>query len=112
VVLPPLARRDRARIEAAIDGLQPNGSTNTEAGLVDGYAMAEGAFHAGWVNRVILCTDGVANVGQTGAGSIHARIADQAKRGIELTAVGVGLGNYNDVLLEQLADAPTATTTT
>lgn len=104
VVLPPLARRDRARIEAAIDGLQPNGSTNTEAGLVDGYAMADGAFHAGWVNRVILCTDGVANVGQTGAGSIHARIADQAKRGIELTAVGVGLGNYNDVLLEQLAD--------
>ncbi len=53
---------------------------------------------------MILCSDGVANVGATGPESILRRIADEAERGIELTTVGFGMGNYNDVLMEQLAD--------
>ena len=58
----------------------------------------------GAINRVILCSDGVANVGATGPESILARIGEEARRGIELTTVGFGMGNYNDVLMEQLAD--------
>jgi Ca-activated chloride channel family protein len=46
----------------------------------------------------------VANVGNTGPGSIWESISRYAEEGITLTAVGVGMGNYNDVLLEQLAD--------
>ena len=53
---------------------------------------------------MILCSDGVANVGNTGPGSIWESIEEYAKKGITLTAIGVGLGNYNDVLMEQLAD--------
>ena len=56
------------------------------------------------VNRVILCSDGVANVGHTGAESILEVIGDRARDGITLTTVGFGMGNYNDVLMEQLAD--------
>jgi Ca-activated chloride channel family protein len=53
---------------------------------------------------VVLCSDGVANVGATGPESILARIGSEARRGIELTTVGFGMGNYNDALMEQLAD--------
>jgi Ca-activated chloride channel family protein len=56
------------------------------------------------VNRVILASDGVANVGNTGADSILERISDEARGGIQLTTVGFGMGNYNDVLMEQLAN--------
>ena len=66
--------------------------------------MAARAYERGAVNRVILCSDGVANTGLTGADDILATIAREAGRGIEMTAIGVGMGNFNDVLLEQLAD--------
>ena len=52
----------------------------------------------------MLCSDGVANVGATGPESILERIGREARRGIELTTVGFGMGNYNDALMEQLAD--------
>ena len=52
----------------------------------------------------MLCSDGVANVGSTGPESILARVGREAEEGIELTTVGFGMGNYNDVLMEQLAD--------
>jgi Ca-activated chloride channel family protein len=53
---------------------------------------------------VILCSDGVANVGQTGPEEILEVISGYASEGITLTSVGFGLGNYNDVLMEQLAN--------
>jgi Ca-activated chloride channel family protein len=92
------------RILQAIDRLQPEGATNAEEGLVIGYRMASEAFDPEANNRVILCSDGVANVGNTGPGSILEQIQNQAERGIYLTTVGFGMGNYNDVLMEQLAD--------
>jgi len=103
-VLEPTSLRHRERIEWAIDGLRPEGATNAEAGLRQGYAMADRAFRRGSINRVILCSDGVANVGNTGAGTILSEIKAEARKGIELTAVGFGMGNYNDVLMEKLAD--------
>ena len=53
---------------------------------------------------MILASDGVANVGLTDPQSILGRIKRDASAGIQLVTVGVGMGNYNDVLLEQLAD--------
>jgi len=103
-VLRPTRAADKLRILDAIDTLRPGGSTYAEAGLREGYKMAYRAFEKGAINRVILCSDGVANVGRTGAESILEVIADYAERGITLSAVGFGLGNYNDVLMEDLAD--------
>jgi len=94
----------RADILGAIQRLHPDGATNAEEGLAIGYGMARKAFRAGAVNRVILCSDGVANVGNTGPESILATIKEQAAEGVTLTTVGFGMGNYNDVLMEQLAD--------
>jgi Ca-activated chloride channel family protein len=92
------------RLREAIEILRPEGATNAEEGLVLGYELAARYFREEAINRVILCSDGVANVGKTGPESILARIAEAAKRGIELTTLGFGMGNYNDVLMEQLAD--------
>lgn len=103
-ILPPTSMEQRDLIEIAIDRLSTGGSTNAEHGLVEGYINAARAFQFGSINRVILCSDGVANVGRTGADEILARIGRDASRGIELTTVGFGMGNYNDVLMEKLAN--------
>ena len=104
VVLPPTGARDRSTILEAIDSLEPEGSTNAEAGLRLGYEMARQRLGEEGINRVILASDGVANVGATDAQTILARIRDDARTGIQLVTVGFGMGNFNDVLLEQLAD--------
>ena len=95
---------DLDAIVVAIDELAPGGSTNAEQGLQLGFAEAAEAFVEGANNRVILCSDGVANVGRTGPDSSLAVVAEHAKKGIDLTTIGFGMGNYNDVLMEQLAD--------
>ena len=95
---------DLESIRAAIERLRPQGSTNAEEGLVLAYELAERYRRDGTIHRVILCSDGVANVGRTGPESILARIGTGAHGGVELTAVGFGMGNYNDLLMEQLAD--------
>jgi len=106
VVLPPTRATDETTILDAINALEPAGSTNLEAGLRLGYGLAREAFvgDGDGINRIVLASDGVANVGLTDAGSILREIADDAASGIELVAIGVGMGNYNDALLEELAD--------
>ena len=95
---------DRRAILRAIDQLQPGGSTNLEAGLRLGYEQARRSLTENGIDRVVVASDGVANVGLTDADGILRGIRDDAANGIELVSVGVGMGNYNDVLLEQLAD--------
>jgi len=95
---------ERDEILAAIESLQAGGSTFAEEGIRIGYGMAESAYRKGFINRVILCSDGVANVGQTGADDILEVIKKKAEKGITLSAIGFGMGNYNDVLLERLGD--------
>jgi len=105
VVLTPTRATDEATILRAIDQLKPGGSTNLEAGLRLGYSLArETLLGDGGIDRIILASDGVANVGLTDANGILGQIRNDAAAGIELVSVGVGMGNYNDVLLEQLAD--------
>jgi Ca-activated chloride channel family protein len=96
---------DKEGIREAIGRLFPDGSTNAEDGIRMGYEMAARFRRREAINRVILCSDGVANVGRTGPDSILQVIEREAKENdIELTTVGFGMGNYNDVLMEQLAN--------
>ena len=105
VLLEPVGGKDgRKRLLETIEQLHPEGSTNAEAGLRLGYDMARRAYRPGRIHRIILCSDGVANVGATGPESVLSRVRTEADRGIQLTTIGFGMGNYNDVLMEQLAD--------
>ena len=103
-VLKPTSGSRHGVIIDAIDRLQPEGSTNAEAGLRLGYRYAQRLLQEGANNRVILCSDGVANVGNTDADTILYEVQRSVDSGINLTTVGFGMGNFNDVLLEQLAD--------
>jgi Ca-activated chloride channel family protein len=74
-----------------------------EAGLDLAYRLADEVFQPRAVNRVILLSDGVANVGERGPDEILKKVQVFAQRGIYLSSVGVGMGRYNDRLLEALA---------
>jgi Ca-activated chloride channel family protein len=104
VALNPVAADDTREIEKAIRKLRAGGTTNAEAGLALGYDLADDMFDRDMVNRVVLISDGVANVGETGPEGILERIGERARNGIDLVTIGVGIDTYNDVLLEQLAD--------
>ncbi|NUM79899.1 von Willebrand factor type A domain-containing protein [bacterium] len=94
---------NKEAIEEAVNGLFSEGSTNAEAGLWKGYQLASQNFDPNAINRVILCTDGVANNGETSSQGLLQQIEKFKNKGITLTACGFGMGNYNDVLIEQLA---------
>ena len=104
VVLPHTSIVNREHILTAIRALAPEGATNAEAGLRRGYKLATQNANPDYINRVILCSDGVANVGHTGPDAILKEIRTYLKKGVTLTTVGFGMGNYNDVLMEQLAN--------
>ena len=103
-LLPSTPGSQRQAIMAAIDQLQTEGSTNVEAGLRLGYQLAEKQARGAGINRVVLCSDGVANTGATSAQAILRRVAEHAEQGITITTIGVGMGDYNDAFMEQLAD--------
>ena len=103
-VLPHTGIEGREEILAAIHSLAPDGVTNAEEGLRLGYTLALRNAKVGGINRVILCSDGVANVGETGPDAILRKIRSHVGEGITLTTIGFGMGNYNDVLMEQLAN--------
>ncbi|SCF11295.1 Ca-activated chloride channel family protein [Micromonospora viridifaciens] len=94
---------DAGTLHDAIDSLRTQDSTNLEAGLVLGYRVARDGFRPGATNRVIVLSDGLANVGATEAEPILRRVRDEAAKQIALLGVGVG-SEYGDELMEQLAD--------
>jgi len=105
VVLEPTSAAQRETILQAIDALGIEGATNIEGGLRMAYQLAAQNFKPGAINRVILLSDGEANVGATGPDSILQTIHDQSAQGVLLSTVGFGMGDYNDHMLERLADA-------
>ncbi len=104
VVLQPTSAAQREIILQAIDSLSIEGATNIEGGLQMAYDLAARNFKPSAINRVILLTDGEANVGATGPDTILHTIHDQRAQGVLLSTVGFGMGDYNDPMLERLAD--------
>jgi len=104
VVLEPTSGADKATILSALEALSAGGSTNGAAGIRLAYLKAEQAFIKNGINRVILATDGDFNVGTTNFEALKNLVEEKRKTGIFLTTLGFGSGNYNDQLMEQLAD--------
>ena len=104
IALEPTAGDQKSMINRAIRSLQAGGSTNGQAGIELAYALAEKNMKADTANRVILVTDGDFNVGVSNTDQLKKLIENKRKSGIALTTLGFGQGNYNDHLMEQLAD--------
>jgi Ca-activated chloride channel family protein len=102
VVLPATRGHLKAKILRAISTLKARGATNAQAGLELGFRLAAKGSHR-HLRRVILCSDGVANSGVTSAQAVLKAVQKHVDRGVTLTAVGFGMGYYNDRLMEQLA---------
>ena len=102
-VLEPTAARERHKIIAALDKLQAGGSTAGGAGIELAYSLAEANFDKDAVNRVILATDGDFNVGITDKDALKGMIERKRNSGVFLSVLGFGQGNYNDRLMQELA---------
>ncbi|SPA49099.1 vWA domain-containing protein [Cupriavidus taiwanensis] len=105
VALPPTPGSDKAAIGAAIDQLVAGGSTAGASGIALAYQAAQQSYIAGGINRVLLATDGDFNVGVTDFRQLKSMVEDKRKSGVSLSTLGFGTGNYNEQLMEQLADA-------
>jgi Ca-activated chloride channel homolog len=105
VVLEPTAGDQKHKIRAAIDRLEAGGSTNGAEGIERAYQLAHAAQIKGGINRVVLATDGDFNVGVVDFEALVDMAERQRSSGVALTTLGFGTGNYNDQLLERLADA-------
>jgi Ca-activated chloride channel family protein len=103
VPLEPTKVADKRKILEAIEGLRAGGSTAGGAGIQEAYRMAEGAFDKAAVNRVVLATDGDFNVGITSPDELKSFIERKRETGVYLSVLGVGRGNYNDALMQALA---------
>ncbi len=104
VVLDGASGSETAKITAAIDDLEAEGSTAGAAGIRKAYELAEKHFIPGGNNRVILATDGDLNVGISSEGELIRLIQEKKKSGVHLSVLGVGSGNLKDNKMEALAD--------
>jgi Ca-activated chloride channel homolog len=104
VVLNPTPGNQTATIQTALGQLTAGGSTNGGAGIELAYNLAQQEFIPRGINRVILATDGDFNVGTVNHEQLMSLIEEKRKSGISLSTLGFGTGNYNDHLMEQLAD--------
>lgn len=104
LVLPPTSGADKIKIKDAIDRLEAGGSTAGGAGLKLAYKVAAENFVKNGNNRVILCTDGDFNVGESSDDAMERLIEEERKGGVFLTVLGYGRGNYQDAKMQKLAD--------
>lgn len=102
-VLEPTGGRDKLKVRCALEALHSGGSTAGGQGLALAYALAQQNFRKAAVNRVILLTDGDFNVGVADPAKLKDFIADKRKSGVYLSVYGFGRGNYNDEMMQTLA---------
>jgi len=105
IVLESTAGDNKQKILRAIDQLEAGGSTHGSAGIQLAYNLAQEHQIDTGINRVIIASDGDMNVGLTNLDDLVELIEDKRKSGVALTTLGFGTGNYNDAIMEQLADA-------
>jgi Ca-activated chloride channel family protein len=101
--LTPTPASQKAKILAAMDQLGAGGSTAGAEGIRQAYALAEQNFDPKGVNRVILATDGDFNVGITNQEELKGYVERERGKGVFLSVLGFGMGNYNDALMQTLA---------
>ncbi|MCB1737870.1 MAG: von Willebrand factor type A domain-containing protein, partial [Gammaproteobacteria bacterium] len=104
VVLESTPGNKKARIHAALENLEAGGPTNGASGIRLAYEQARDGYIKDGINRVLIATDGDFNVGNVDHDTLIDLIEHQSRDGIALTTLGFGGGNYNDALMEQLAD--------
>ncbi|MCP5049215.1 MAG: DUF3520 domain-containing protein [bacterium] len=104
LVLPPTTGNRKETIDNAIDRLRAGGSTAGGQGIRLAYDMAEKHFIKDGNNRVILATDGDFNIGVSSTSELVRLIEEKREKGVFLTLLGFGMGNYKDSRMEQLAD--------
>lgn len=104
LVLSSMSGADKATITAAIDALHAGGSTAGASGIALAYSAAQQGFIKDGINRILLATDGDFNVGVSDDRELKSMIEEKRKSGISLSTLGFGSGNYNERLMEQLAD--------
>lgn len=95
---------DPGKIRAALDRLSAGGSTAGAAGLQLAYQIARDNFIESGVNRILLATDGDFNVGVSDTKALIQMVERERDSGITLTTLGFGQGNYNEAMMEQIAD--------
>jgi len=105
VVLDSTPGDQKAKIRGVLDRLEAGGSTNGAQGIERAYQLAHDHFIKNGINRVVLATDGDFNVGVVNFQALLDMAKRERKTGVALTTLGFGDGNYNDELMEQLADA-------
>ncbi|MFL6743831.1 MAG: vWA domain-containing protein, partial [Sphingomicrobium sp.] len=101
--LEPTPAGQKAKIRGVIDSLGAGGSTAGAEGIRQAYALAEANLDPAGVNRVILATDGDFNVGITNQEELKGYIERERGKGVFLSVLGFGMGNYNDALMQTLA---------
>ena len=104
LVLPPTSGSEKTKIKEAIDQLESGGSTAGGAGIKLAYKTAKENLLKNGNNRVILCTDGDFNVGESSDDAMERMIEEERKSGVFLTVLGYGMGNYQDAKMQKLAD--------
>lgn len=102
-VLAPTDGRQKLKMRCALGALHGGGSTAGGQGLSLAYALAKQNFDPKAVNRVILVTDGDFNVGVADPAKLKDFVSDQRKSGVYLSVYGYGRGNYNDSMMQALA---------
>ncbi len=101
--LEPTQVKDKTKILAALNKLNSRGSTAGAEGIRQAYELAQQSFRKDGVNRVILATDGDFNVGITDRNELKSFVERKRKTGVFLSVLGFGRGNYNDALMQTLA---------
>lgn len=108
-VLAPTPVSEKRKIYAALENLRAGGSTAGGEGLRLAYSLAEQGLKEDAVNRVMLLTDGDFNVGITDSEQLEDFISRKRETGIYLSVLGFGRGNYNDALMQKLAQSGNGT---
>lgn len=103
VALEPTDVSDKRKILAAIDRLGAGGSTAGAQGLATAYSLAHANYDPKGVNRIMLVTDGDFNVGITNRDELKGYVERERGKGVYLSVLGFGMGNYNDATMQALA---------
>lgn len=104
VLLESTPASEKEKIKKAIDKLSASGSTAGGDAIVKAYDIAERNFVEGGNNRIIMGTDGDFNVGISSTEELVKLIEEKRDKGIFVTVLGVGGGNLNDHMMEQVAN--------